>query len=174
MLVKFSNHIPHLVVGTLLLPDRESAKIHSNQANPIIRGPNQSLTSPTGMHNSLPLLNPNYSIGNVHPSEPTSSAGACPFQRQQRGRPQISTRKRTKVYEWDPASCSITPVYATTHEASGNCCRVSSYESSFYKVNARPGTGPERDTGLARKGPKMRQIESRNRRNRTRPSIAVP
>ena len=67
MLVKFSNHIPHLVVGTLLLPDRESAKIHSNQANPIIRGPNQSLTSPTGMHNSLPLLNPNYSIGNVHP-----------------------------------------------------------------------------------------------------------
>ena len=69
MLVKFSNHIPHLVVGTLLLPDRESAKIHSNQANPIIRGPNQSLTSPTGMHNSLPLLNPNYSIGNVHPPE---------------------------------------------------------------------------------------------------------
>ena len=69
MLVKFSNHIPHLVVGTLLLPDRESAKIHSNQANPIIRGPNQSLTSPTGMHNSLPLLNPNYSIGNVHPIE---------------------------------------------------------------------------------------------------------
>ncbi len=67
MLVMFSNHIPHLVVGTLLLPDRESAKIHSNQANPIIRGPNQSLTSPTGMHNSLPLLNPNYSIGNVHP-----------------------------------------------------------------------------------------------------------
>ena len=67
MLVKFSNHIPHLVVGTLLLPDRESAKIHSNQANPIIRSPNQSLTSPTGMHNSLPLLNPNYSIGNVHP-----------------------------------------------------------------------------------------------------------
>ena len=68
MLVNFSNHIPHLVVGTLLLPDRESAKIHSNQANPIIRGPNQSLTSPTGMHNSLPLLNPNYSIANVHPS----------------------------------------------------------------------------------------------------------
>ncbi len=67
MLVMFSNHIPHLVVGTLLLPDRESAKIHSNQANPIIRGPNQSLTSPTGMHNSLPLLNPNYSIANVHP-----------------------------------------------------------------------------------------------------------
>ena len=67
MLVNFSNHIPHLVVGTLLLPDRESAKIHSNQANPIIRGPNQSLTSPTGMHNSLPLLNPNYSIANVHP-----------------------------------------------------------------------------------------------------------
>ncbi len=69
MLVMFSNHIPHLVVGTLLLPDRESAKIHSNQANPIIRGPNQSLTSPTGMHNSLPLLNPNYSIANVHPIE---------------------------------------------------------------------------------------------------------
>ena len=68
MLVMFSNHIPHLVVGTLLLPDRESAKIHSNQANPIIRGPNQSLTSPTGMHNSLPLLNPNYSIANVHPA----------------------------------------------------------------------------------------------------------
>ncbi len=69
MLVMFSNHIPHLVVGTLLLPDRESAKIHSNQANPIIRGPNQSLTSPTEMHNSLPLLNPNYSIANVHPFE---------------------------------------------------------------------------------------------------------
>ena len=80
MLVKFSNHIPHLVVGTLLLPDRESAKIHSNQANPIIRGPNQSLTSPTGMHNSLPLLNPNYSIGNVHPSgclQPSQSR-RCP------------------------------------------------------------------------------------------------
>ena len=79
MLVNFSNHIPHLVVGTLLLPDRESAKIHSNQANPIIRGPNQSLTSPTGMHNSLPLLNPNYSIANVHPIYSGSARGERAF-----------------------------------------------------------------------------------------------
>ena len=81
MLVMFSNHIPHLVVGTLLLPDRESAKIHSNQANPIIRGPNQSLTSPTGMHNSLPLLNPNYSIANVHPVRHAKRVARTPASR---------------------------------------------------------------------------------------------
>ena len=125
------SHPRHQIVGQPELPSRH-AVVDPVETRPdlfqkarfaqcLAKADSISCHCPAIVCSFSPTLCKRRKLSSLPQSEPTSSAGACPFQRKQRGRPQISTRKRPKVYEWNPASCSITPVYATTREASGNC-----------------------------------------------------